>query len=105
MSKLAIAAIALFVAAPSAAWAADGAEIFKAQCAKCHGDTGHSDTPSGKKMKVPPLAGDAKVAAQELAEIEKEILENKKHPKKIKGMDAGDVAAVATFVKKLAAGN
>ena len=50
---------ALLLVASSAAVAADGAAVFKAQCAKCHGDTGNSDTTIGKAMKVPPLAGDA----------------------------------------------
>ena len=36
----------------SAAQAADGAAIFKEQCAKCHGDTGQSDTTIGKAIKA-----------------------------------------------------
>ena len=45
--------------ADATALAADGAAIYKAQCAKCHGDTGHSDTTIAKAMNVPALAGDA----------------------------------------------
>ena len=52
---------ALLLIASSAGSAADGAAIFKAQCAKCHGDTGNSDTSVGKAMKVPAMAGDAKL--------------------------------------------
>lgn len=40
-----------------AAQAADGAALFKANCASCHGEGGTSDTPVGKAMNVPPIAG------------------------------------------------
>jgi cytochrome c len=48
-----IGGIALSPITTSAAFAADGATVYKAQCAKCHGDTGKSDTTMGKAMKVP----------------------------------------------------
>ena len=53
------AAAFLVVAGTTAARAADGAAVYKTNCAKCHGDTGHADTAVGKVMKVPALAGDA----------------------------------------------
>ena len=60
-------AITLMAALPlcvaSISLAADGAALFKQNCATCHGATGHADTPAGKSLKVPALAGDAKVAA------------------------------------------
>lgn len=104
MLKSTIGATALLFAFGSAAWAADGADIFKDQCAKCHGDTGLSDTPSGKKMKIDPIAGNAEVAAASVADLAKGIKEAKKHPKAVKGLSDDDVTAVATFTKKLAGG-
>src|SRR6185369_10789472 len=61
MGRFLISAAAVLLASGSATWAADGAAIFKAQCGKCHGDTGKADTSIGKAMKIPALAGDAKV--------------------------------------------
>lgn len=86
----------------SAAAAADGAAIFKAQCAKCHGDSGKSDTAVGKAMKVPALAGDANVQKMSDADIAARITGNAKHPAGVKGLSADDVAAVAGYVKQLA---
>ena len=41
----------------SHAFAADGAALFKAKCAGCHGADGKAETPAAKSMKVPALAG------------------------------------------------
>ena len=35
--------------------AADGAALYQANCAKCHGDDGNAQTPVGKAMKAVPL--------------------------------------------------
>ena len=73
--------VAFSLAGANVSLAADGAAIFKQHCASCHGETGKADTAAGKAMKVPALAGDAKVA----------------------GMADADIAAVAAYVKGLAA--
>lgn len=83
----------------SVAHAADGAAVYKANCAKCHGDTGKADSAAAKAMKVPALAGDAKVAGMSDADLAKAIGENKKHAA-IK-ISADDMAAVAKYVKGL----
>ena len=66
-------AITLMAALPlcvaSISLAADGAALFKQNCASCHGATGQADTPAGKSLKVPALAGDAKVAAMSDADV------------------------------------
>ena len=49
--------------------AADGAALFKQNCASCHGATGQADTPASKALKVPALAGDAKVAGMSDADV------------------------------------
>jgi hypothetical protein len=56
-------------------------------------------------MKVPPIAGDAKVAALSEDEIVKGIKENKKHKPPVKSLPDDDLKAAAGVVKKLAAGH
>jgi mono/diheme cytochrome c family protein len=99
-----IRATAIVLVAGSAASAADGAAIYKEQCAKCHGDTGHSDTTIGKAMKVPALAGNANIEKMSASDVATRIKENAKHPPTVKGLSAGDVDAAAAFVKQLAGG-
>ena len=86
----------------SAAQAADGAAIFKEQCAKCHGDTGQSDTTIGKAMKVPALAGDANIQKMSEADVAARIKGNAKHQPTIKSLTDDDINAVAAYVKQLA---
>lgn len=99
---LALLGAAVLLLSVSAAGAADGAAIFKAQCAKCHGESGKSDTAVGKAMKVPPLAGDANVQKMTDADIAARITGNAKHPAGVKGLSTDDVTAVAGYVKQLA---
>jgi len=84
--------------------AADGAALFKSNCASCHGATGQADTPASKALKVPALAGDAKVAGMSDADVAAAIKANPKHGAMLKKLSDADVAAVATYVKGLAAG-
>ena len=90
------------VIVPSLAGATDGAVVYKTQCSKCHGEDGHADTPAGKAMKAPALAGDAKVAALAPADLVKSVKENKKHAAFIAKVPDADLDAVASFVKGLA---
>jgi len=87
-----------------AAAAEDGAAVFKAQCAKCHGDTGEADTPAGKTLKVPHLKGDAKVAGMSLDEIVKSVKENAKHKSFIAKLTDDQISAAAGVAKQLAGG-
>jgi len=99
-----VTATALLVATGTAGWAADGAVVYKANCAKCHGDTGHADTPVGKALKVPPLAGNADVVKMSEADTATRIKANEKHKAFVKSLSDDDVAAAAAYVKQLAAG-
>ena len=83
--------------------AADGAALFKQNCASCHGETGKADTPAGKAMKVPALAGDAKVAGMSDAELTAAIKANAKHAAVLKKVTDADIPAVAAYVKGLPA--
>jgi mono/diheme cytochrome c family protein len=100
--RLAMAAAVALVVGKGAAFAADGAVVYKGQCAKCHGDTGKADTPTAKALKVRAIAGDAKVAGMSDADLIAQIKGNKKHAA-LKLSDA-DLAAAATYVKQLASG-
>jgi len=93
---------ALLLITGSVARAADGAAIYTAQCAKCHGDTGKADTTIGKAMKVPALAGDPNVQKMTDADVAARIKGNAKHPPTIKSLSDDDVNAVAAYVKQLA---
>jgi mono/diheme cytochrome c family protein len=95
-------AVVMFIAGSAASAPADGAAVYKAQCAKCHGDTGHSDSTIGKAMKVPALAGDANVQKMSDADIAARIKGNAKHPPTVKGLSDDDFNAVAAYVKQLA---
>ena len=95
---------ALFLSAASVSLAADGGALFKQNCASCHGATGHADTPASKALNVPALAGDAKVAGMSDADVTAAIKANPKHGAVLKKLSDADVAAVATYVKGLAAG-
>jgi mono/diheme cytochrome c family protein len=100
--RLVMAAAVALVVGTGAAFAADGAVVYKGQCAKCHGDTGKADTPTAKALKVRAIAGDAKVAGMSDADLIAQIKGNKKHAG-LKLSDA-DLAAAATYVKQLASG-
>ena len=100
-SLIGTASLVLFVG--SVAFAADGAAIYKAQCAKCHGDTGKADTGVAKAMKVPALAGDANLQKMSEADVAARIKGNAKHPSAIKGLSDEDMKAVAAYVKQLSA--
>ena len=95
-------AAALALLSAPVAYAADGAAVYKDQCAKCHGETGHADTTVAKTLKVAPLAGDAKVAAMTEAEVVERIKTNEKHPQKIRGLSDEDLTAAAGVAKQLA---
>ncbi|MCW5890294.1 MAG: c-type cytochrome [bacterium] len=94
--------LAFVVATAAAAVAADGAAVYKQHCASCHGETGKADTPAGKALKAPALAGDATVAGMSDADLQAKIEGNAKHQSFVKKLSADDVSAVATYVKGLA---
>ncbi|MFZ0481225.1 MAG: cytochrome c [Terriglobales bacterium] len=84
-------AVALFILIPSLSWADDGAGLYKAKCAACHGADG-----AGKPAaKIPAVAGKAE------ADVTKAIAETAKHPAGVKSLSADDAKAIATYVKGL----
>lgn len=85
-------AVALFILIPNLAWAEDGAALYKAKCAMCHGP----DAAGKPAMKAPALAGKA------AADVTKGVTNaaNAKHAS-VKGLAADDVKAIATYLEGL----
>jgi len=97
MKKLAVIAAASLAA--GAALGEDGAALYKAKCASCHGAGGQGDTPMGKALKVKPLAG-TKLSADEVAKV---AAEGKPGTKMMatKGLTPEQYKAIAAHVKSL----
>lgn len=97
LTKLAILvlviAVALMVMVPSLSWAGeDGAAVYKAKCAACHG-------PEGAGKVGPSLKG---VKVDVAAFVEKgEAGKKAPHSKGINGVSADQAKAVAEYVKSL----
>lgn len=82
----------------------DGVAVFKARCAKCHGESGKTDTAGARALKVRPLANDAELARMAPADIVKAIKSDPKHQGvgAVNGLEDTELEAAAVFVKKLA---
>ena len=97
--KSLIVAAGLCLMVSAGAWAAeDGAAIFKAKCAACHGPEGE-----GKPaMKAPALKGIA-LSADQIADVVSKGKADAKapHTKAVAGVSAEQAKAVADFVKSL----
>ncbi|MBI1740536.1 MAG: cytochrome c [Candidatus Koribacter versatilis] len=89
-------AVALFILIPSLAWAEDGAALYKAKCAMCHGPDG-----AGKPaVKAPSLISDeAKKKTDE--ELTKAVETGPKHAALAKALSADQVKAIIGFVREL----
>jgi mono/diheme cytochrome c family protein len=81
----------------------DGAAVYKARCARCHGDNGKTDTSVGRVLKVAPLVDDPRLARMAPAAIAQLVMSDPKH-RGVVDLDEDDVKAAAVFVKRLAAG-
>lgn len=89
-------AVALFILVPSLAWAEDGAALYKAKCAMCHGPDG-----AGKAAaKIPSLIS-AEVKAKSDDDITKFLASNAKHAGVAKALNADQTKAVIGYVREL----
>ena len=77
-------AVALFILIPNLSWAADdGATIYKAKCAMCHG----ADAAGKPAAKIPSLVSDDLKKASD-DDLAKDITEKAKHPATVKSLCA-----------------
>jgi mono/diheme cytochrome c family protein len=89
-------AVALFALVPSLSWAAeDGAALYKAKCAMCHGPDGAG--------KIGPALKGTKLSEAQIVDVLTKGGEGKKapHSKPVAGLSADQAKAVAEFVKGL----
>lgn len=105
MKKLiTIIAACILIAAPSAfagGGGSDGAAIYKAKCAMCHGPDGAGQTTMGKNMKLRNL-GSADVQAQTDAQLNKWIADGKGKMPAYKGkLTPADIDALVSFIRTL----
>ena len=82
----------------------DGATVFKERCAKCHGESGRSDTADARALKVRPLIDDKQIAAMSTGDLVRIIKEDARHRGlgSLSDVDEGQIGAAAVFVKSLA---
>jgi mono/diheme cytochrome c family protein len=98
-SKLIAAIAALVVMASTLSWAADdGAALYKAKCAGCHGADG-----AGKPaMKAPALKGTSLEASRIAEHLTKgESTSKPPHNKGMSGLNEEQAKAIADYVKTL----
>ncbi len=89
-------AVALFILIPNLSWAEDGAALYKAKCAMCHGPEA-----AGKPAaKIPSLVSDEAKKKSD-ADLTKAVAETAKHPAPVKGLSADDAKAVVTYIRSL----
>jgi mono/diheme cytochrome c family protein len=90
-------AVALFILFPNLSWAAeDGATIYKAKCAMCHG----ADAAGKPAAKIPSLISDEAKKMSD-ADLAKAVTEKAKHPAGVKTLAADDVKAAVSYVRSL----
>jgi cytochrome c len=90
-------AIAIALLATGQSWAADGAALYKAKCAKCHGAQGQTSV-----MKSSPLKGNSR-SADDIEQFLLNGASGKKgpHAKAISGLKEDQAKAIADYIKTL----
>ena len=89
-------AVALFILVPSLSWAEDGAALYKAKCAMCHGPDG-----AGKPAaKIPSLVS-AEAKAKSDADLIKGVQTNPKHAALAKALNEDQLKAIVGAVRDL----
>src|SRR5215471_11226569 len=89
-------AVALFVLIPNLSWADDGATLFKAKCAACHG----ADAAGKPAAKIPSLISDEAKKASD-ADLEKAVTEKPKHAGVAKALTPDQIKMVIGYIRSL----
>ena len=92
--------IALSVSLALPAFAQDGAALFKAKCAMCHGPTGTPSAGMAKAMGIKPTS-DPSIQALTVAQIEATVKNGKGKMHPVAGLTDPQVKAVAEYFKSL----
>jgi len=89
-------AVALFILIPSLSWAEDGAALYKAKCAACHGADG-----AGKPAaKIPSLIS-PELKSKSDADIIKTVQTNAKHAGVAKSLSDEQFKAIVGEIRNL----
>jgi len=90
-------AVALFILIPNLSWAADdGASLYKAKCAACHG----ADAAGKPAAKIPSLiTDDAKKMSDD--DLAKAVTEKPKHPGMVKSLTPDQLKMTVTYIRSL----
>ncbi len=95
--------LALVLAGSAMAAGPDGAAVYKAKCATCHGPAGSGQTPTGKAMKVRDLRS-GEVQKQTDIELTKIIAGGKgKMPPYGKQLSTADIEALIAYIRTIKA--
>lgn len=90
-------AVALFILIPNLSWAADdGATIYKAKCAACHG----VDAAGKPAAKIPSLVADEAKKASD-GDLTKAISEKPKHAAVAKALTPDQVKMLVAYIRSL----
>jgi mono/diheme cytochrome c family protein len=90
-------AAALFILIPNLSWAADdGASLYKAKCAACHG----VDAAGKPAAKIPSLIGDDAKNASE-TDLAKDVTDKPKHAGVAKALTPDQVKMVVAYIREL----
>ncbi len=85
----------------AAAHAADSRAVYRARCARCHGETGKGDGPGARALKVSPLVAHAGLAELTPQQIVDAVKTDPKH-RGVVDLADDDLRAAAAYVKELA---
>lgn len=80
---------------------ADGAPLFKQNCAPCHGVDGSANTPAGKSLKAKDLRS-AEVQKKSDEDLAKQIRNGKGPMPAFKALKANEVDELVAFIRALA---